>query len=133
MYKQTKRNNSVLGFSHFPLDQLIFSKLVNKVPDTASCLHSCCSPGSLMVRYLNFILSKMAVSSFSVLSNVLALSDTIKFGSPRRLINLLRQSRNVSVNSPCINSKCTARLVQHVNSAIQTLVISGLQLHSGLT
>ena len=49
---------------------------------------------------------------FSEAWKVFALSETISFGRPRRLINLLRQSKNVGAsrletNSKCTDSKCT--------------------------
>lgn len=46
--------------------------------------------------------------------NVLALSEVMVAGNPLRLVNFRKASKNDSTLSPCVSSKCTARVEAHV-------------------
>ena len=57
---------------------------------------------------------------------VLALSDRMVAGRPRRATNLRKASRNFSTFSPCVSSKWMARVAAHVNKQIYALLLTVL-------
>ena len=55
-------------------------------------------------------------------SKVFALSEITSRGIPLLAVNFLKHLRKVRAAKSGTNSRCTARVMQHVNKAIQTLL-----------